>query len=193
MKLLVFGATGETGRELVKQSLKLGHFVTVLVRDLQKMDIRHDNLEVIKGDARDLSSFESVLAGKDAVLSCIGTRECRGPFQFTSLYSDTMKNMILAMKRNDVKRIVAVTSWCTQPGPNNPWFIEWFLKPFIIGAILRDMAIMEEMLAKTDEDMINYTIVRPPRLLSEQCLILHAETDGTKRASGTINFQEQKK
>lgn len=41
MKLLVFGATGETGRELVKQSLKLGHFVTVLVRDLQKMDIRY--------------------------------------------------------------------------------------------------------------------------------------------------------
>lgn len=67
--------------------------------NLRLMHFRHDNLEVIKGDARDLSSFESVLAGKDAVLSCIGTRECRGPFQFTSLYSDTMKNMILAMKR----------------------------------------------------------------------------------------------
>lgn len=48
MKLLVFGATGETGRELVKQSLKLGHFVTVLVRDLQKMDIRY----VVPGGGR---------------------------------------------------------------------------------------------------------------------------------------------
>ena len=66
--------------------------------------------------------------------------------------------------RNKVSRIVAVTSWCTQPGPNNPWFIEWFLKPFIIGANLRDMAIMEQLLEDTNREDINYTVVKPPGL-----------------------------
>ena len=66
--------------------------------------------------------------------------------------------------RNKVNRIIAITSWCTQAGPNNPWFIEWFLKPFIIGANLRDMAIMEELLEDTEPNEINYTIVKPPGL-----------------------------
>ena len=66
--------------------------------------------------------------------------------------------------RNKVIRLIAITSWCTQPGPNNPWFIEWFLKPFIIGASLRDMAIMEQLLQDTNPDEINYTVVKPPGL-----------------------------
>ena len=57
-----------------------------------------------------------------------------------------------------------MTAWCTQPGPNNPWFIEWFLKPFIIGANLRDMAIMEKILEETLPSEINYTIVKAPGL-----------------------------
>jgi putative NADH-flavin reductase len=60
---------------------------------------RHENLEVVKGDACDLDSFERVLADKDAVLSCLGSKNTKGPFAFTTLYSDTIKNIIEAMKR----------------------------------------------------------------------------------------------
>ena len=75
-----------------------------------------------------------------------------------------MKTFCNYSTRHNIKRIIAVTSWCTKPGPNNPWFIEWFLKPFIIGANLRDMAIMEDLLEAEKPDEINYTIVRPPGL-----------------------------
>ncbi|XP_028410457.1 uncharacterized protein LOC114533069 [Dendronephthya gigantea] len=164
MKLLVFGGTGPTGQEVVKQALELSHIVTVIARTPENMEIRHDNLEVLQGDICDLSSFESALAGKDAVLSCLGSKGTKGPFAFTSLYSESIANIVEAMKRHKVRRIIAVTSWCTQPGPNNPWFIEWFLKPFIIGANLRDMAMMEEFLQDTKPNEINYTIVKPPGL-----------------------------
>lgn len=69
MKLLVFGATGETGRELVKQSLKLGHFVTVLVRDLQKMDIRY----VVPGGGAKTGNSDENQADP---LLCICVSEC---------------------------------------------------------------------------------------------------------------------
>jgi hypothetical protein len=60
---------------------------------------RHANLKVVQGDACDINSFESALTGKDAVLSCLGSKNSKGPFAFTTLYSDTMKNIIEAMKR----------------------------------------------------------------------------------------------
>ena len=51
MKLLIFGSTGTIGRELVKQSLKQEHTVTAFARDPAKLDIKHNNLQVTRGDA----------------------------------------------------------------------------------------------------------------------------------------------
>ena len=79
-------------------------------------------------------------------------------------YNNIDRVSVLFWPRNKITRLIAITSWCTQPGPNNPWFIEWFLKPFIIGGCLRDMAIMEKVLEETNPADINYTIVRPPGL-----------------------------
>lgn len=162
-KLVVFGGTGPCGTEVVKQALELGHEVTVVARTPEKFQIKHENLEMVKGDAYSIETFESVLAEKDAVLSCLGSPAV-GPFATTTLYSDTVKVIIEGMKKKGVSRFIAVTSWCTRTEPNNPWFIEWILKPLFIGGCLKDMAVMEEILRSTNPDEINYTIVRPPRL-----------------------------
>ena len=60
---------------------------------------------------------------------------------------------------------MTVTSWCTQPGPNNSWFVEWILKPLFLNGVIKNMAVMERMLEDSDPRMLNYTIVRPCRLL----------------------------
>ena len=39
-KLVVFGATGRTGREVVKQALEKGHHVTAVVRTPEKLNIQ---------------------------------------------------------------------------------------------------------------------------------------------------------
>ena len=47
MKVLVFGASGGTGRELLKQALDKGMEVTAFVRDAAKVeDIQHPTLTV---------------------------------------------------------------------------------------------------------------------------------------------------
>ncbi len=50
MKVLIFGATGTVGLELVTQGLEMGHTVTAFARDPSKMAISHARLEIIEGD-----------------------------------------------------------------------------------------------------------------------------------------------
>lgn len=67
--------------------------------------------------------------------------------------------------RHKITRLVTVTSWCTQPGPNNYWFLEWVIKPLFLNGVIKNMAVMEKMLEDSDPELLNYTIVRPCRLL----------------------------
>lgn len=58
----------------------------------------HEKLKVVKGDAYHSDTFEAELEGKDAVVSCLGSTAL-GPFATTTLYSDTVKIFVEAMKR----------------------------------------------------------------------------------------------
>jgi len=75
MKIIVFGATGGTGKLVVEQSLRAGHEVTAVVRKPDAIAIRSERLEIIKGDALQPSTFEKSIRGKDAVISCLGVRK----------------------------------------------------------------------------------------------------------------------
>ena len=74
MKLLVFGASGGTGRQLVERALAQGHQVTAFVRDPAKLPLTHQNLRVAQGDALRYDTVEPAVAGQDAVLSALGVR-----------------------------------------------------------------------------------------------------------------------
>jgi FlaA1/EpsC-like NDP-sugar epimerase len=74
MRLLVIGATGGTGRELVQQALAHGHQVTAFVRDPARLQIEHANLRVAKGDVLDYATVEAAMRGQDAVVSALGHR-----------------------------------------------------------------------------------------------------------------------
>jgi putative NADH-flavin reductase len=74
LNVLVFGATGGTGRRLVEQALKRGHRVTAFARDPAKIQVKHDNLRVAKGDILQPDTVAASVAGQDAVLSALGIR-----------------------------------------------------------------------------------------------------------------------
>jgi putative NADH-flavin reductase len=71
MKVIVFGATGPTGRRAVGEALAKGHEVTAFVRDPSKLVKNHERLTVVQGDALDPSSVEKALVGHEAVLVCL--------------------------------------------------------------------------------------------------------------------------
>ena len=73
MKLLILGATGSTGQQLLTRALDQQHEVTVLVRNPSKLNSQHQQLKIIKGDVLDEATLTDALKGQDAVLSALGT------------------------------------------------------------------------------------------------------------------------
>src|SRR4029453_754812 len=106
MQLTVFGASGQTGHQLLEQALGAGHTVTAVTRRPHRMPPRA-GLQVIGGDVADADAVDAAIAGSDAVLSALGVSYSRTPI---SVYSQGTTNFIGAMPRQGVKRLVVVSS-----------------------------------------------------------------------------------
>src|SRR6266496_6376610 len=74
MKLVVLGATGGTGLEVVRQALQRGHSVTALVRSPDRLKSFGGQIAVKQGDLLSSADLQQVIQGHDAVLSCFGPR-----------------------------------------------------------------------------------------------------------------------
>lgn len=72
MNLLIFGASGGTGRLLVRQALAQNHTVAAFVRTPARLGITHAGLTVIVGDVADGPAAARAVQGQDAMLSALG-------------------------------------------------------------------------------------------------------------------------
>lgn len=73
MKLLIFGATGGIGRQVVAQALEQGHIITAFARTPAALDIQHPNFKRFQGDVMNLSSVEQAMQGQEAVVCVLGS------------------------------------------------------------------------------------------------------------------------
>lgn len=160
-KIIVFGATGGTGKEVVKQALEKGYEVTAVVRNPSRFDLQHQHLKIIKGDVLQTLTFEKEIAGKEAVVSCLGASSNTKP---TTLYSEGIKNIISAMNKAKVKRIVCISAGALYTNEEMGFFIRLLTK-IVLQRILKnlysDMRLME---AEIENSQLDWTIVRPPML-----------------------------
>ncbi len=163
MKLLIFGATGGTGRELLKQALDQGHHLVAFVRDPTKLEeFQSPNLRVIRGDVLDSAATESAVAGQEAVFSTIGTGARR-----STLREDGTRNIIMAMEKAGVRRLICQSSLGVGNSHAN---LPFFTKYIIVSVFLRHaFADHERQEAIVKKSALDWTIVRPPHL-----------TDGSK-------------
>src|SRR5437867_5609937 len=74
MKVVVLGATGGTGLEIVRQAIEHGHSVTAFVRSPERLEPFRDRITVKQGDLLNSAELERVIKGHDAVLSGFGPR-----------------------------------------------------------------------------------------------------------------------
>ncbi len=158
--MIVFGATGGTGKLVTEQALQAGHKVTIIVRNPAAFLLKHPNLEIIKGDVFQIQTFENALKGKDAVVSCLGIQK-RTP---TTVYSVGVTNIIKAMQNQNVNRIICLSAGAVFVPPKGSLMTKFFIKNVlqkIFKYLYADMMIMENILKATT---LNYTIVRPPWL-----------------------------
>ena len=163
MKLLIIGATGGLGRDLVRRAPERGHEATALTRDASRVLGRDEGLRVVEGDALDPESVHSAVQGQDAVVSALGTPNPRRP---STLLTKGTKNVVKAMERNGVKRLVCVTILDTGDSGrrHGSLFYRLFVLGFFVRPMLEDKERQEEAIRRSGLD---WTIVRPPRYTDE--------------------------
>jgi uncharacterized protein YbjT (DUF2867 family) len=158
MQLVVFGATGGTGRELVKQALGHGHSVRAFVRNPDRLKVIHHRLEVVTGDVQDAKSVAAAVAEQDAVLCALGVDE-RKP---NTILSDAVRTLVGAMQAEGVRRLLYVSSLGVgeTKGQLGPLYNHVVL-PLLLKEIFADKETAETVVR---ESGLDWTIVQPARL-----------------------------
>jgi uncharacterized protein YbjT (DUF2867 family) len=155
-RVLVIGATGGTGRQLVQQALDQGHQVTAFVRNPSKLQIEHANLRVVKGDVLDYTSVESAMRGQSAVLCALGHKRFFYP---NKIQSNGMRNILRAMKACDVPRLICETALGIGNSVGRLGLPHtFFILPLILPFYMWDKLRQEQLIAASDRDWV---IVRP--------------------------------
>jgi len=78
-KLIVFGGTGGTGMEVIKQALEKDFSVTAIIRQPHNFQLQHSRLKIIKGDVMQPATYEHELITAHAVISCLGSGRRQNP------------------------------------------------------------------------------------------------------------------
>ncbi len=161
MRIAIFGATGETGMELVDQALGRGWEVVASVRHEGAL-VDHGGLRVVVGDPLDVAVARRVIEGCDATISVLGfRRHVRGPAT-TTLYSDSAKTFIAAMDEVGCRRLIYTTSAGVElDDPSELWPYKHIVKPLWLNGGYEDMRHAETIIRASDLDWI---LVRPGRL-----------------------------
>jgi putative NADH-flavin reductase len=107
MRITIFGATGMTGKWAIDEALANGHTVRAFGRNVyDKLSTERERLELMKGGVLSKAEVQDAVEGADAVLSCLGGG-IDGTDRTRSL---GVKNIVEAMEKKGVKRIIAIGS-----------------------------------------------------------------------------------
>jgi nucleoside-diphosphate-sugar epimerase len=163
MKLMVFGATGSTGRLLVAQALEAGYQVVALARTPSKLGIEHENLTLVQGDVQDALPVTIALAGVDAVLSVLG------PMSNVPTYevSTGMANILAAMDQLGVRRLVQTVGAGVSDPNDTPGLFDRAIK---VALKLASRYAYEDMVRTADTIRVSdrdWTLVRVPMLIDD--------------------------
>jgi len=163
MKLVIFGANGQTGRLATELALSAGHRVVAVTRRPREFPLSGPGLTVAQADVRDASAVEPPVAGADAVVSTLGVTFTREP---VDTYSVGAGNIVAAMRAANTRRLVVVSSTAAYPtrrsrAPFALRLAEPILTRTIGKTVYDDIRRMETIVRDSGLD---WTIVRPSGL-----------------------------
>lgn len=185
MRLTVFGATGGVGQEVVGQALAAGHEVTVVVRDPARLPEAFDAPAphgVVPLD--DPAAVRAAVAGRDAVLSGLGSRSRKA----NGVAERLTGRIVDAMEAEGVRRLLVVSAVPVGPVPAGEPLVDRLARK-AIGAVLADLyADLARMEAALERSATDWTSVRPPKLTDGPCTgVYRAVVGGAPVSSRSIS------
>lgn len=161
MRLVVLGATGGTGLQLVQQAIAGGHSVTALVRSPERLRPFDGQISVQQGDLLNSAELESVIRGHDAVVSGFGPRipVSKADAQLLQKFAVALTT---AMVRAQVKRVVVESvAFLFKDSIVPPAYL---LGRVLFPGIVADASAMEKVV---EDSGLDWTLVRPPELTNK--------------------------
>lgn len=134
--ILIIGATGTNGNEIVKQLTSKGYQVKAMVRNLEKAaSLKELGASLVQGDLDQPSTLKTALEGIDKVFLVSSVNQ---------QYEQQVANFLEAAKNSNVKYLVKLSGF---------------------GADVNASSVIAQMHGRTDELVIksglDYTILRP--------------------------------
>lgn len=153
-RVLVLGATGGIGRQVLAQSVQCGHQVTALVRSPDKLSVFAQHVAVVQGDPLDASSLARSASDQDAVISALGPPGA-GP---TTVHAAGARSLVSALAGSRCRRVVLVSAAVLF---EDAGALAALLRATLLRHIAADTGTAERIVAASTLD---WTFVRPPRL-----------------------------
>jgi putative NADH-flavin reductase len=159
-KLLVVGASRGIGLETVKAALLAGHRVRALARSAARIPIKNAALEKVSGDALDSDTTRNALQEVDVVIQTLGVDIApRAIFERTTLFSQSTRILVDAMKAAGVKRLIAVTGLGAGDSRGHGGLLyDAVIFPVLLKRVYDDKDVQEWIIRSSGLD---WTIVRP--------------------------------
>jgi putative NADH-flavin reductase len=167
MKVAIFGATGFSGKAILKEALAKDYQVTILVRNAKAVSTQNKNLTIVEGNVLDNNIVNKVLQNQDAVIQCLGVNG-QGDGKPTTFVSDANNIIMVEMAKSNVRRLIAMSI----AGTGNsldfaPWIFKKIVLPYFmkwLQVLIDDKNRMELMIMKSNLD---WTIVRCAGILDK--------------------------
>lgn len=159
-KVAVLGGGGRTGKYLVKQLLKNGFSIKLLLRNPDNFTIQNSKIEIIKGDALSEESVNLLLGDCQAVISTIGQRMGE-----PMVASRATKNVLNAMDAYGIQRYLLLAGLnidtpFDKKSPKTIMATDWMKTNF--PEIQKDRQFTYDLLSSSK---IDWTQVRVPLIV----------------------------
>ncbi len=163
--IALFGATGKTGRILVKKLTGKGYPVRALVRNPAKLSYSNPGLTVVQGDILNEQSVHKVLENTDVAINVIGHVKGCPP----DLQTVASRNILKGMNKLGITRLIDLTGGAVKVEGDNPkWpdkLIAFIMKHLAGKAVRARFTDGEEHVKLISKSNLDWTIVRAPVLL----------------------------
>ena len=160
MKILILGATGPTGQQLLTRALDQHHEVTALVRNPSKLNFQHQQLRIIKGDVLDSKVLLTAVQGQQAVISALGKGKS---LRSSNLITNTVNCLIPIMYKSKVSRLIFLSGFGAGETLAQASQLQKFIFKTFLKSIYSDKARAEKIIRNSNLD---WTLVYPVQLIN---------------------------
>jgi putative NADH-flavin reductase len=158
-KLLIIGATGPTGQQLLTQALEAGYYLTAFARTADTIGLRHERLRLVAASVtEDSAALGESVRGQDVVISALGRGQS---FKSEKLIQRSVPPILSAMQTFGVRRLIFMSALGVGETMRDAPLVSRIFARLLLGDIYADKEIGEALICKSD---LEWTLVKPPLL-----------------------------